>query len=102
MLGETISGNTIEDTIQGGYLDVEHGYAEKTNVGRVYMSATLTNNTGVLTAAFLAEPAIAALTTPLNVLQVGMAPSYDPGELLVTEAGNQVEEPAGALSGPPC
>ena len=100
VLGATISGNTIEDSVEGGMLDVEHGSAVKTNIGRVYLSATLTNNTGIWTAAFLAQPSIADATTPLTALTVGMAPSNDPGELLVAAAGNQVEGPASVVSGP--
>ncbi len=100
VLGATISGNIIEDSVEGGVLDVEHGSAVKTNLNRVYMSATLTNNTGIWTTSFLAQPSIANATTPLTAFTVGMAPSNDPGELLVAAAGNQVEGPASVVSGP--
>ena len=99
VLGATISGNTIEDSVEGGILDVNHGASTKTNVGRVYFTATLTNNTAIWSAAFLAEPAQAASTAQLRAFTVGMAPSNDPGELVVNVAGNQVEGPAGVVSG---
>jgi len=100
VLGATISGNIIEDSVQGGVLDVEHGSAVKSNIDRVYLTATLTNNTGIWTDSFLAQPSIASATSPLTALTVGMAPSNDPGELLVAAAGNQVEGPASVVTGP--
>jgi hypothetical protein len=96
VLGATISGNTVEDTFEGGVLDVDHGANTKSNVGRVYLSALLTNNTGVWTGDFVSQ---LASNAQLRVLTVGMAPSHDPAELLVALAGNQVEGPTGVVSG---
>jgi hypothetical protein len=99
ILGAVISGNTIEDTLQGGLLDVEHSGAIKSNVGRVYMSATLTNNTGVWTSAFLDQPGVAGATAQQTALTIGMATSNDPGELVVSLSDNQVEGPAQVVAG---
>jgi hypothetical protein len=96
VLGATISGNTIENTREGGILDVDHGVNTKSNVGRVYLSALLTGNTGVWTADFVAR---LASSSQLHALTVGMAPSHDPGELLVSVAGNQAEGPASVVAG---
>jgi hypothetical protein len=96
VLGATISGNTIEDTLGGGVLDVDHGPNTKSNIGRVYLSALLTDNTGVWTTDFVSQ---SASNGQLHALTLGMAPSHDPGELLVAVAGNQVEGPAGVVSG---
>jgi hypothetical protein len=96
VLGATINGNTIEDTLEGGVLDVDHGPNTKSNVGRVYLSASLTNNTGVWTSDFVSQ---LASNGQLRALTVGMAPSHDPGELLVSMTGNQVEGPAALVSG---
>jgi hypothetical protein len=99
ILGAVISGNTIEDTLQGGLLDVEHSGAIKSNVGRTYMSATLTNNTGVWTSAFLDQPGVAGATAQPAALTIGMATSNDPGELVVSASGNQVEGPVRVVAG---
>jgi hypothetical protein len=96
VLGATISGNTIEDTLEGGILDVDHGASTKSNIGRVYLSALLTDNTGVWTPDFVSQ--LASSVQP-RALTVGMAPSHDPGELLVSVAGNQVEGPASVVAG---
>ena len=55
-LGATIAGNTIEDSVQGALLRVDHGPCIKcSDVGRVYLSGTLANNVGIWSDAFLAR-----------------------------------------------
>jgi hypothetical protein len=87
-LGAVIEGNTIEDTLQGGQLDVTHSVYTKSNQGRVYFSATLDDNTVVWTDAFLAKHGAAG---PPPALSAGDSLSHDPGELLLSAQGNQVE-----------
>lgn len=84
-LGAAISGNTISDTVSGGLFDVEHSAATKSDKGRVYFSASVTNNTATWSDAFLAaHPNPVALT-------VGDPLSLDPGELVLSMSGNQVQ-----------
>ena len=99
LLGATISGNTIEDTVQGGLLDVEHNAETASDAGRVYFSGTFTDNTGIWTAPFLAAQAAAGNTAPPTLVTVGDALSADPGELALTASGNEVQGPASVLSG---
>ena len=89
-----IRGNTIEDSARGGRFSVEHGPAIKSNQGRVYMSLQLLDNTVIWTEAFLARRAEEGDAGPLTALTIGEPGSHDPGELLVTEAGNRVQGPS--------
>ncbi|MEJ7639059.1 MAG: hypothetical protein WKF75_14075 [Singulisphaera sp.] len=93
-LGALIRGNTIEDSARGGRFSVEHGAAIKSNRGRVYMSLQLLDTTIVWTEAFLARRARGIDAGPLTALTIGEPGSHDPGELLVTEAGNRVQGPS--------
>jgi len=88
--GATIDGNTVEDAVNGGLVDVEHSPAIQSTKGRVYLSGSLTNTTVVWSAGFLA-------THPgLPGLNVGDTGSLDPAELRLTTAGNRLVAPAGA------
>ena len=60
----TIQGNTFQDTVQGGYLDVEHNANTASDRGRVYFSGTFADNTGVWSAPFLAARTAAGNTSP--------------------------------------
>ena len=94
LLGATISGNTFQDTVHGGTLDVEHNAYSTSDAGRVYFSGTFADNTGVWTAPFLA----AGHPGPTTFVTVGDALSADPGELVLSESGNLVNGPASVLS----
>lgn len=90
-LGATIQGNTVEDTLLGGQLDVFHSADTKTVSGRVYFSGSFTNNTGIWSAAFLATRAnLPGLPAPALVT-IGDALSIDPSELQLSESGNTVQ-----------
>ncbi len=98
-LGALIQGNTIEDSARGGRFSVEHGAAIKSNRGRVYMSMRLLDNTVVWTEAFLARRSGRGDAGPLTALTIGEPGSHDPGELLVSEAGNRVQGPSDFVPG---
>lgn len=99
-LGATVESNTIEDTLHGGALDVEHGGSIKQDAGRVYFSGTFVNNTAVWSAAFLDARAKAGVADPPTMVTVGDALSGDPGELVLASSGNRANGPAGVVSGP--
>ena len=94
-LGATISGNVFEDNARAATLAVDHSADIKSDAGRVYFSGTLANNTVVWTQTFLA--ARGAANPPLG-LTVGEAGSIDPGELVLSTAGNTATSPAGATA----
>src|SRR5262249_48382178 len=73
LLGAPVEANTVEDSLIGGVLDVEHNAYTKSDAGRVYFSGTFQNNTGVWSAAFLASRAAAGVTTPPALVTVGDA-----------------------------
>jgi hypothetical protein len=100
LLGATIEGNTIEDTQYGGILDVEHSQYTKSNAGRVYFSGSFLDNTGVWTAPIPSASGTAGSSNPPTLVTVGDALSADPGELVLTESGNQVNAPASVGSEP--
>src|SRR5205807_2765542 len=79
-LGLQIAGNVLEDSLRGGTLNVEHGPAIKSNQGRVYLSATLADNTAVWTDAFLGQHAWSGATANPLAFTVGDPLSIDPGE----------------------
>jgi hypothetical protein len=83
-LGATISGNVIEDSC-GSSLGVDHDLkAIKTNKGRAYLSFEFLDNTFRWTGVKLpsGKPPRVEISTP---------PSFDPGEMIVKEAGTKVE-----------
>ena len=94
-----IADNTLEDSVRGGVLDVVHGPAEKSNQGRVYLSATMNDNTAVWSDAFLAQLAKGGPKAVPLALTVGDPLSADPAELLLTALGNQVEPPPNIVPG---
>lgn len=98
VLGATIAGNTLEDTRQGGLLDVEHGSVMKSDLGRTYMSVSLLNNTIVWSQAFLT--AIQAdVQGPPPTFTIGDSLSNDPTSLLLKSAGNAIQGPAAITAG---
>src|SRR5262249_19715656 len=84
-----IDGNTFEDAWDGAVVIVEHNGHVRPSRGRVYASASITNNTFAATPPFLAAQARAGRTGAPVALTIGEPPSGDAGELLVTESGNR-------------
>lgn len=98
-LGGVIAGNTLVDTVQGGVLDVQHTSYIKSDVGRVYMSVALDDNTVAWTGSFLAARAQAGQTGLPATFTVGSTQSADPYELQIEAHGNMVAGPLGQVSG---
>ena len=99
-LGATIAGNTIEDSVQGALLRVDHGPCIKcSDVGRVYLSGTLANNVGIWSDAFLARRTLAGATSQPVALTIGDSTTADPAELVLSAQGNQVQGPASVVAG---
>ncbi len=94
-----VEGNTIEDVRDGALISVDHGPEVKTNAGRVYMALAVDDNTFVWSAAFLATLPPAGPTDPLLALTIGEAGSADPGELLLSAQGNEVQVAGSSTSG---
>ncbi len=103
VLGATVSGNTIEDSILGGILEVDHSTYIKSNISRVYMSAMVSNNVGIWSASFVnarTQTGSSGSGSPtFPTLTIGASSSNDPGELVASVSGNEVEGPAAAVSG---
>jgi hypothetical protein len=89
-VGCTIDGNTVEDSVAGGILCVEHSQYMKSTRGRVYLSASFKNNRGVWTQEFLRSRAKSEVPPPFTI---GHEESKEPGEMLVTESGNRIQAP---------
>ncbi len=88
LIGATITGNTIEDSLRGGTLCVEHSPAIKTSRGRVYASAVVEGNTVVWTDGFVATLASRGVNRPAG-LTLGDPASLEPSELVVTQDKNR-------------
>jgi hypothetical protein len=95
-LEAVIEGNILEDAQNGSVVGVEHSQYIKSNKGRTYMSVRLDQNIIRWTEPFLNRLGRERSTTkePLAGLTIGFADSHDPGELLVTAAGNRLDAPA--------
>ena len=91
-----IEDNILEDHETGGLLGVEHSPHNKTNKGRTYMTIALNRNVMRWSQAFLSRHAQQADKPLPPPLTLGYAPSHDPGEFVVTAAGNRFEAPAAA------
>ncbi len=85
-LGGRIEGNTIEDAGRGATLTVEHSPSIRPNRDRVYLSATLKDNTFRWKGGHPPEAG----------LVVGDPGALDPGELVVAEQGTRAEGPPGS------
>ena len=94
-LGGVIEDNILEDHETGGLLGVEHSPHNKTNKGRTYMTIALNRNIMRWSEAFLSRHAQKGDKPLPPPLTLGYAPSHDPGEFVVTAAGNRFEAPAG-------
>jgi hypothetical protein len=99
-LGATIMGNTVENSVLGSQIDVERNAYTKSGAGRVEFTGSFVLNTGLWTSAFLAQRSALGVTTPPVLVTVGNALCADPGELVLTESGNQVGGPSSVVSGP--
>ncbi len=90
-LGAVIEGNLVEDAGAGPAVAVLHGEAIKSNRGRVYLSATLKDNTFRWTAAMADRLAKARAEGKPIRPDLGLPPSLDPGEMVLLEEGTIVE-----------
>ncbi len=100
VLGATILGNTVQDTLRGGIIDVEHSVYAKTTAGRVYFSGSVQNNVGVWTPSFAAARSAIAGLEPPALVTIGDSLSHDPGEIQLSVSGNQVQGPASVVTQP--
>jgi hypothetical protein len=94
VFGVVVRENTIEDSLHGGQIGVEHGPAVKSSAGRVYLSGTIERNTGVFGEAVRQRPDAASRAA----LVLGDPGSVDPDEIRVNESGNTVRAIAGRAS----
>jgi hypothetical protein len=100
VFGATIAGNTIEDSVLGARIFVEHSqYTKSSDNGRVYFSGTIANNTGIWSAGFVAQETQTGATNQLTVLTINDASTADPGEMVLSMQGNQVQGPASVIAG---
>jgi hypothetical protein len=99
VLGGLIQGNTFEDADRGVLIAVEHNKDTKTGRGRVYLTATVQENTATWSAAFLGRKDRTRAAEGLIGFIVGEAPALDPGELVLTAQGNRARVPAGTAPG---
>jgi hypothetical protein len=81
--GLEVASNTIIDNAQGGLIAVHHGPGMKTNRGRVYLSASILDNTFRWTE----HRPVGKGEAPI-ALTIGHLPSLDPSELRVTTGRN--------------
>lgn len=87
-LGVTIEGNTLEDSLRGATIAVEHGPPVKSSRDRVYLSATLKDNLARWSPDFLRRREKAE---PPRVFTIGEPGAADAGELRLSTSGNRVE-----------
>jgi len=97
VLGATIDGNTIQDTLHGAGIDVAHSPYAKSTAGRVYFSGEFNNNLGIWSDAFVAANVGAG---PAYVLTIGDAMSFDPAEIQLAMSGNQIQGQASVVNQP--
>ncbi|WP_406696660.1 hypothetical protein V5E97_37310 [Singulisphaera sp. Ch08] len=96
-LGGLVENNLLEDSNEGGLIGVEHSKHTKSIVGRTYMTISLKNNVVRWSDAFLRQRSRAKEKMPLRGFTFGFLPSFDPGELVVTQQGDSLAAPANAL-----
>ncbi len=89
MLGLVFDGNTFEDAWTGALLGICNEAPIRWTRGRVYMTATLQNNTFVWSDAFLSAFAKAKRGEKPVAIKVGWKPSGNPSEFIVNEHGNK-------------
>jgi hypothetical protein len=97
-LGGVIEGNTIEDTIRGATLAVEHGPPIKSNKGRVYMTVTLKDNLARWSETLRSRRLQKGAKGEVAAIKIGDPGSLDPGELVVISENNRAESIRGDRS----
>jgi hypothetical protein len=97
-VGGIVANNIFEDSLSSA-LSVEHSEHIKTNRGRLYLTATVENNTFRYSQAFLERHDAPREEGKLVAMTLGDPGSIDPGEMAVTLKNNHVELPAGAAAG---
>ena len=100
VLGASIQGNSVQDTLRGGILDVEHSTYAKTTAGRVYFSGQFRDNLGVWSATFATARSMLYGLEPPAFVTIGDSLSHDLGELQLSVASNQVQGPSTVVSQP--
>ena len=93
-LGGVIEGNILEDCRAGGHPGSEHDPRYiKSNAGPdLHDGAARRQRRSLVRAVLEAHRARGAKQPPVG-LTLGYPPSHDPGELVVTAAGNRLEAP---------
>src|SRR5262249_14514183 len=89
-LGVTIQGNVLEDTLQGGTLNVDHGKGVKSESGRTYVSAAILDNTIVWSDAFLAAYAQRGQSGNPGTFTIGDLATANPADLVISFQGNSI------------
>ncbi len=89
IFGIVIDGNTFEDSWEGGQLYVEHTALTRPSRGRIYATASLSNNSFALSEAFAASLVRSGRSGTPVALTIGEVPSADAGELILSESGNR-------------
>ncbi|MDQ2798427.1 MAG: hypothetical protein M3Y13_02145, partial [Armatimonadota bacterium] len=96
-LGVTVAGNLVEDSRRGLVLDVDDNEYNKTTAERVYVQATVRDNSVRWTAPFLRQRKDAKMP-PAFLL--GERTQLSPSEFLLSVAGNVRQVPSGFPLGP--
>ncbi len=100
VLGATIDGNTVQDTLYGALIDVAHSTFAKSTAGRVYFSGEFRDNLGIWSDAFVAVRSSLPWVGPAALVTIGDRLSHDPGELQLAVSGNLVQGPATVVNQP--
>lgn len=99
MFGLVIADNVLADAVKGGVLDVNHDASTKSNRGRVYLTASLTNNVVKWSSAFLGQQARVGGPGLPTAFVLGQAGGIDAGEMVLDQSGNRMDVPDGTQPG---
>ena len=88
-----VEGNLWEDSARGGTIGVMHSKHTKTTRGRLYLTATLVDNTISWTKEFLAKQRASSASQPLVGLTLGFEGSVDPAESRIAESKTTSKHP---------
>ncbi|WP_422926078.1 hypothetical protein [Singulisphaera sp. PoT] len=94
-LSVVFEDNVVEDSPNGGVIDVQHAEQIKSNAGRTYLTVASLRNTVRWTDGFLREYLRAEKKTPPPGIRIGSTLSLDPGELVLIGEGDKFQAPAG-------
>jgi hypothetical protein len=88
MFGLEIDGNHLEDAWEGSTIGVHHHSLIRSTIGRIYMTASVTNNKFIMSDAFVVSHTKAFPGRSPVALNLGW-PKGDAGDFLVQESGNE-------------